>query len=142
MKSCLIPGSTISLICDKRFNPFDCVSLATLRFELLRFQQKRMTLRNSCRKSNAMMDNQISCCLFLAISFTFSKILGFEPGVWSTSLLQKVYFKSNLALYSLYYAAACNEFAGRISLYITPEVNTPPFVKMSQRWRAFGNTFV
>ena len=48
-------------------------------------------------------------------------------------------FKSNLPLYSLYYAEACNEFAGPISASLRPG-NTAPFEEMSLRWRAVGNT--
>ena len=47
--------------------------------------------------------------------------------------------KSNLSLYSLYYAEACNELAGPISASLRPG-NTAPFEEMSQRWRAVGNT--
>ena len=47
--------------------------------------------------------------------------------------------KSNLSLYSLDYAEACNEFAGPISASLRPG-NTAPFEEMSQRWRAIGNT--
>ena len=61
-----------------------------------------------------MIDNQISRCFYLAISFTFSKILVLSLGL-EHLLLQKVYIKSNLALYSRYYAEACKEFAGRLS---------------------------
>ena len=45
----------------------------------------------------------------------------------------------SLSLYSLYYAEACNEFAGPISASLRPG-NTAPFEEMSQRWRAVGNT--
>ena len=54
-----------------------------------------------------------------------------------TSKSQKI--KSNLSLYSLYYAEACNELAGPISASLRPG-NTAPFKEMSQRWRAVGNT--
>ena len=47
--------------------------------------------------------------------------------------------KSNLSLYSLQYAEACNEFAGPISASLR-QGNTDPFEEMSQRWRAVGNT--
>ena len=47
--------------------------------------------------------------------------------------------KSNLSLYSLHYAEACNELAGPISASLRPG-NTAPFEEMSQRWRAVGNT--
>ena len=47
--------------------------------------------------------------------------------------------KSNLSLYSLYYAEACNELAGHISVSLR-QGNTAPFEEMSQRWRAIGNT--
>ena len=47
--------------------------------------------------------------------------------------------KSNLSLYSLDYAEACNELAGPISASLRPG-NTAPFEEMSQRWRAVGNT--
>ena len=53
------------------------------------------------------------------------------------SLFVKI--KSNLSLYSLYYAEACNELAGPISASLRPG-NTAPFEEMSQRWRAVGNT--
>ena len=49
------------------------------------------------------------------------------------------YIKSNLSLYSLDYAEACNELAGPISASLRPG-NTAPFQEMSQRWRAVGNT--
>ena len=42
---CPKPWSTGSFICKNRFIPFDSVSLATLRFELL-WRQKRLTLQN------------------------------------------------------------------------------------------------
>ena len=41
--------------------------------------------------------------------------------------------KSNFSLYSLYYAGACNEFAGPISTLLRP-CNTAPFEEMPQRW--------
>ena len=44
-----------------------------------------------------------------------------------------------LLLYSLYYAEACNKFAGPISASLRLG-NTAPFGKMSQRWRVIGNT--
>ena len=47
--------------------------------------------------------------------------------------------KSNLSLYSLYYAKACNEFAGPISASLRPG-KTAAFEKMPQRRRAIGNT--
>ena len=47
--------------------------------------------------------------------------------------------KSNLSLYSLHYAEACNELAGPISASLRPG-NTAPFEEMSLRWRAIGNT--
>ena len=47
--------------------------------------------------------------------------------------------KSNLLLYSLYYAEVCNEFARPISASLRPG-NTVSFEVMSQRWRAVGNT--
>ena len=47
--------------------------------------------------------------------------------------------KSNLSLYSLYYAELCNEFAEPISVSLRPG-NAAPFEEMSQRWRAVGNT--
>ena len=47
--------------------------------------------------------------------------------------------ESNLSLYSLYHAEACNEFAGPISASLRTG-NTAPFEEMSQRWRAIGNT--
>ena len=55
--------------------------------------------------------------------------------------LHKLYYqiKSNLSLYSLHYAEACNKLAGPISASLRPG-NTAPFEEMSQRWRAVGNT--
>ena len=47
--------------------------------------------------------------------------------------------KSNLLFYSLYYAEACNEFAGPIFASLRLG-NTAPFEEMLQRWRAVGNT--
>ena len=46
--------------------------------------------------------------------------------------------KSNLSLYSLKYAEACNELAGPISASLRPD-NTARFEEISQRWRAVGN---
>ena len=43
--------------------------------------------------------------------------------------------KSNFLLYSLYYAKACNEFAGPISSSLRPG-KTAVFEEMWQRWRA------
>ena len=57
----------------------------------------------------------------------------------SYCLFLKDQIKSNLSLYSLYYAEACNELAGPISASLRPG-NTAPFEEMSQRWRAVGNT--
>ena len=50
-----------------------------------------------------------------------------------------IIIKSNLSLYSLDYAEACNELAGPISASLRPG-NTAPFEETSQRWRAVGNT--
>ena len=47
--------------------------------------------------------------------------------------------KSNLSLYSLCYAEACNELAGLISVSLRP-VNKARFEEMLQRWRAIGKT--
>ena len=48
-------------------------------------------------------------------------------------------FKSNLLLYLLYYAEACNKFAGPISASLCAG-NTAPFEEMLQRWQAVSNT--
>ena len=47
--------------------------------------------------------------------------------------------KSNYSLYLLYYAEACNKFAGHISASLRPD-NSAALEEMSQRWRAVGNT--
>ena len=47
--------------------------------------------------------------------------------------------QSNLSLYLLDYAKACNKLAGPISASLRPG-NTAPFEVISQRWRAVGNT--
>ena len=47
--------------------------------------------------------------------------------------------KSNLSLYSLYYAEACNELARPIFASLRLG-NTAFFEEMSQRWRAIGVT--
>ena len=47
--------------------------------------------------------------------------------------------KSNLSLYLMYYAEACNEFAGLISASLRADI-TALFKEMLQRWRAVGNT--
>ena len=39
----------------------------------------------------------------------------------------------------MYYAEACNKFAGPISASLRPG-NTAPFEEMLQRWQAVGNT--
>ena len=51
------PCSTIFLICENRFNPYNSVPLATLRFRIS-WHQKRMALQISCRITNAKFD----CC--------------------------------------------------------------------------------
>ena len=51
----------------------------------------------------------------------------------------QIKIKSNLLLYSLYYAKACNELAGPISASLRPG-NAALFEEMLQRWRAVGNT--
>ena len=57
--------------------------------------------------------------------------------------LGKLYYqtniKSNLSLYSLYYAEACNKLARPIFTLLR-RANTAPFEEMLQRWRAVGNT--
>ena len=45
--------------------------------------------------------------------------------------------KSNLLLYSLYYAEARNELAGPIVASLRPG-KTPPFEAISQRWQTVG----
>ena len=47
--------------------------------------------------------------------------------------------KSNLSLYSLCYAEACNELAGPISASLRPG-NTAPFEEMSSQWQTVDNT--
>ena len=42
-------------------------------------------------------------------------------------------------LFSLYYAEACNEFAGPISASLRPG-NTAPLEKLLQQWWAVGNS--
>ena len=90
---------------------------------------------------------------FFAISYACASELCFicwsksDTNNWLSKLYRLFSFahwdvlksKSNLSLYSLYYAEACNEFAGPISASLRPG-NTAPFEEMSQRWRAVGNT--
>ena len=45
---------------------------------------------------------------------------------------------SNLLLYLLYYAEACNRFAGPISVSL--RLRSTPFEEPLQRWRADGHT--
>ena len=47
--------------------------------------------------------------------------------------------QSNLSLYSLYYAEACNEFAGPICALLRPG-STALFEERLQQWRAVCNT--
>ena len=47
--------------------------------------------------------------------------------------------KSNLSLYSLSYAEACNEFAQLISVSLRSG-NTASFEEISPRWRTVGNS--
>ena len=54
-------------------------------------------------------------------------------------LIGKLVYQSNLSLYSLYYAKACNELARAISASLRLD-NTASFEEMSQRWWAVGNT--
>ena len=65
--------------------------------------------------------------------FGFTDFL-FRPSIFSAWPV----LKSNVSLYSLYYAEACNELAGPIAL-LRPG-NTAPFKEMLQRWQAIGNT--
>ena len=51
----------------------------------------------------------------------------------------QLFVKSNLSLYSLYCAEACNELAGPISASLLPG-NIASFEEMLQRWRAVGYT--
>ena len=51
------------------------------------------------------------------------------------SFFEVVKLKSNVSLYSLDYAEACNELAGPISASLRPS-NTASFEEMSRRWRA------
>ena len=48
-------------------------------------------------------------------------------------------YKSNLSLYSFYFAEDYNEFTGPILASLCPS-NIAPFREMSQWWRAIGNT--
>ena len=66
-------------------------------------------------------------------------VLAAETVDWSSILGRVKPIKLNLSLCSLYYVEVCNEFAGPISASLRPG-NTAPFEKMSQRWRAVGNT--
>ena len=50
------------------------------------------------------------------------------------SLDKKKTIKSNLSLYSLYYAAECNEFAAPTTTLLRPG-NTASFEKISLRWQ-------
>ena len=52
---------------------------------------------------------------------------------------QRGQFKSNVSLYLLYYAEACNELAGPISVSLRLG-NTASFEEMLQRWLIIGNT--
>ena len=47
--------------------------------------------------------------------------------------------ESNLSLYLLYYAEACNNFAGPISASLRPG-NTASCEEMTQRWQTVDNT--
>ena len=72
-------------------------------------------------------------------SFLNRKLLSF---IQNSKGLRLIYLlnccKSNLSLYSQYYAEACDKFAGLISASLRPG-NTASFEKMSQRRRAVGN---
>ena len=71
----------------------------------------------------------MSCVLeFVCLVFAYACTSGKE-----------FFFKSNLFLYSLHYAEACNEFAGPISASLRPG-NIASFEETSQRWRVVGNT--
>ena len=54
-------------------------------------------------------------------------------------MLTTILIKSNLSVYSLYYAEACNESAEPISASLR-QGDTAFFEKMSQRWGAVGKT--
>ena len=64
----------------------------------------------------------------------------FGRSYFITSLIITIaHFKSNLSLYSQYYAEAFDEFWGPISASLRPG-NTAPFKEMWQRWQVIGNT--
>ena len=68
-----------------------------------------------------------------AFNFLFFSInVAYEPTTNSI-------IKSNLLLYSLYHAEACNELAGPISASLRLG-NTGSFEEMPQRWQTVNNT--
>ena len=82
------------------------------------------------------------------LNFGFSKVEKFhyctktstKSNFVQTSARTEIFhFTRFLSFYSLHYAEACNEFVGPISASLRPS-NTLHFEKMSQWWRAVGNT--
>ena len=72
-------------------------------------------------------------------SFQQTKEIEISLVEWNVDLYCGRKVKSNLSLYSLYHAEACNEFAGPNSASLRPG-NIAPFKEMSQRWLSVGNT--
>ena len=93
-----------------------CIQLNCKKFK----QKARKTLENTIDISLLQLDQKECEYLHCALTGTYNQ-------------------KSNLALYLLCYAEACNKFAGPISMSLRPG-NTDSFEEMSQRWRAVGNT--
>ena len=63
----------------------------------------------------------------------------FKEAITNSAIELKTSIKSNLSLYSLYYAKAWNESVGTISAPLRLS-NIASFKEMSKRWRAVGNT--
>ena len=70
----------------------------------------------------------------------FSQDLDILLSMWFQFSFNFIKSKSNFSLYSLFYAEACNEFAGTISASLRPS-NTAPFEEISQQWLAVGNAY-
>ena len=112
------------------------------------------------KESNFDIRHDTHCFVFINLSLLLAKLAGAiampqsyaycliiigncNHQTFSASIIVPYLFlkqiKSNLSLYSLYYAEVCTEFAGPISASLRPG-NSAPFVEMLQRWRAVDKT--
>ena len=99
-------------------------------------------LANLCPCTLTSMRSYV--CALLSAPFVVDRVEGTEPrkfyaGIHRTLRWKLKYSQIKSSLYSLYYAEACNKFAGSIFASLRPS-NAASLEEMSQRWRVVGNT--